>query len=155
MSWIAAILNNQRWQSLKIENLISKAYLEYFKCLIHCWWGTGLITIEDQSLTAHGYQLLCLATSHWVGNNRELFDVSGIFRSVLLIVYGGELITIEDSSPSAHGYLLLLLARSQLVDSNIEFEVSGICWGVSLIAGRAHFQYIEDPSLVTLLFNIR
>ena len=34
--------------------------------------------IEDPSLSAHGYQLLPLATSYLVGDNRE-FDVSGIF----------------------------------------------------------------------------
>ena len=36
------------------------------------------MTIEDQSLSAHGYQLLPLATSYLVGNNRE-FDVLDIF----------------------------------------------------------------------------
>ena len=36
------------------------------------------MTIEDQSLSAHGYQVLLLATSYLVGNNRE-FDVSDIF----------------------------------------------------------------------------
>ena len=50
--------------------------------------------IADPSLSAHGSQLLCLATSHLVGNNRE-FDVSGIFSPVLLIVGGEEVITIE------------------------------------------------------------
>ena len=35
------------------------------------------MTIEDLSLSAHGYQLLPLATSYLVGNNR--IDVSGIF----------------------------------------------------------------------------
>ena len=34
--------------------------------------------IEDPSLGAHGYQLLPLATSKYVGDNRK-FDVSGIF----------------------------------------------------------------------------
>ena len=34
--------------------------------------------IEDPSLSAHGYQLLPLATSQYVGHNRK-FDVSGIF----------------------------------------------------------------------------
>ena len=37
-----------------------------------------LRTIEDPLLSAHGYQLLPLATSYLVGDNREL-DVSGIF----------------------------------------------------------------------------
>ena len=36
------------------------------------------MTIEDPSLSTHGYQLLTLATSYLVGNNRE-FDVSDIF----------------------------------------------------------------------------
>ena len=40
--------------------------------------GGELITIEDASLSAHGYQLLSIATSYLVGNNRE-FDVSDIF----------------------------------------------------------------------------
>ena len=43
------------------------------------------MTIENQSLSAHGYQLLALATSYLVGNNRE-FDVSDIFWGVLFIV---------------------------------------------------------------------
>ena len=36
------------------------------------------MTIEDPSLIAHGYQLLPIATSYFVGNNRK-FDVSDIF----------------------------------------------------------------------------
>ena len=36
------------------------------------------MTIEDPSLSGHGYQLLSIATSYIVGNNRE-FDVSDIF----------------------------------------------------------------------------
>ena len=35
------------------------------------------MTIEDPSLSAHGYQFLPIATSYLVGNNRE-FDVSDI-----------------------------------------------------------------------------
>ena len=70
------------------------------------------MTIEDLSLSTLGYQLLPLATSYLVSNNRE-FDVSGIFWGVLLIVGRGELITIEDPSLSAHGYQLLPLATSQ------------------------------------------
>ena len=71
-----------------------------------------LITIEDSLLNAHGYQLLLIATSYLVGNNRE-FDVSDIFWGVLFIVCAGELMTIEDPSLSAHGYQLLPLATSQ------------------------------------------
>ena len=36
------------------------------------------MTIEDPSLSAHGYQLLSIATSYLMGNNREL-DLSDIF----------------------------------------------------------------------------
>ena len=36
------------------------------------------MTIEDSLLSAHGYQLLFLATSYLVGNNRK-FDLSEIF----------------------------------------------------------------------------
>ena len=70
------------------------------------------MTIEDLSLSAHSYQLLPIATSYLVGNNRE-FDVSDIFWGVFLIVWGGELITTKDPSLSAHGYQLLPLATSQ------------------------------------------
>ena len=41
------------------------------------------MTIEDPSLSAHGYQLLSLATSYLVGNSRE-FDVSDIFLSCFI-----------------------------------------------------------------------
>ena len=40
--------------------------------------GGDLITIEDPSLSVHGYQLLPLVTSHLMGDNRE-FDALGIF----------------------------------------------------------------------------
>ena len=40
--------------------------------------GRELMIIEDPSLGAHGYQLLPLATSQYVGDNRK-FNVSGIF----------------------------------------------------------------------------
>ena len=70
------------------------------------------MTIEDSLLSAHGYQLLSIATSYLVGNNRK-FDVSEIFWGVLFIVDGEELMTIEDQSLSAHGYQLLPLATSQ------------------------------------------
>ena len=40
--------------------------------------GGELISIEDPSLSVHGYQLLPLAASHLMGDNRE-FDASGIF----------------------------------------------------------------------------
>ena len=60
------------------------------------------MTIEDPSLSAHGYQLLPLATSYLVSCNTE-FDVSDIFWGVFLIVGVGELMTIEDPSLSAYG----------------------------------------------------
>ena len=40
--------------------------------------GGELMTIEDPLLSAHGYQLLAIATSYLVGNNREI-DVLDIF----------------------------------------------------------------------------
>ena len=71
------------------------------------------MTIEDLSWSVHGYQLLPIATSYLLDNNRE-FDVSEIFWCILLlVVVGGDLMTIEDSSLSAHGYQLLHLATSQ------------------------------------------
>ena len=70
------------------------------------------MTIEDPLLSAHGYQLLPIATSYLVGNNRE-FGVSDIFWGILFIVGEGELMTIEDPSLSAHGYQLLPIATSQ------------------------------------------
>ena len=75
--------------------------------------GGGVpITIEDPSLNNHGYQLLPIATSQYVGDNKE-FDASGIFWGALFIVCGGELMTIEDPLLSAHGYQLMSLATSQ------------------------------------------
>ena len=70
------------------------------------------MTIEDSLLSAHGYQLLSIATSYFVGNKRQ-FDVSDIFWGVLFIVFGTELMTIEDPSLSAHGCQFLPLATSQ------------------------------------------
>ena len=70
------------------------------------------MTIEDSLLSAYGYQLLSIATSYLMGNNRE-FDVSDIFWGVLFILCGGELMSIEDPSLSAHGYQLLPLTTSQ------------------------------------------
>ena len=83
------------------------------------------MTINNSSLSTNGYQLLLLATTQLVGNNRE-FDASGIFSPILPIVGGGELITIEDPSLRPHDYQLLLLATSQLVVDNREFDVSSI-----------------------------
>ena len=70
------------------------------------------MTIKDSLLNAHGYQLLSIATSYLVGNNRE-FDVSDIFWGVLFIVWGGKLMSIEEPSLSVHGYQLLPLTTSQ------------------------------------------
>ena len=74
--------------------------------------GGKLITIEDSLRSAHGYQLLSIATSYLVDNNKE-FGVSDIFWGVLFIIGGEELMTIEDPSLSAHGYQLLSIATSQ------------------------------------------
>ena len=74
--------------------------------------GRELIAIEDLLLSAHGYQLLSLATSYLVGNNRK-FDVSCIFSGVLFIVGGEEVMAIDDPSLSANAHQLLPLATSQ------------------------------------------
>ena len=63
--------------------------------------GGELVTIEDASLSTHGYQLLLLAISQLVGENRGYY-LSSLFYGVLLIVGEGELVTIEDLSLSTH-----------------------------------------------------
>ena len=74
-----------------------------------CWgvllivYRGEIITIGNLLLSAHGYQLLPLATSQWL--------ITGNF-SVLLIVGEGDLETIEDQSLSTHSYQLLPLATS-------------------------------------------
>ena len=64
------------------------------------------MAIENSLLSDHGFQLLSMATSYLVGNDRE-FDVSDVFGGVLFIVGGEKLMTIEDPSLSVHGYQLL------------------------------------------------
>ena len=44
----------------------------YFEVFYSLLVEGELMTIEDPSLSAHGYQLLSLATSYLVGNNRDL-----------------------------------------------------------------------------------
>ena len=63
----------------------------------------SLKTIDNPSLSAHGYQLFSLAASQLVHKNMK-FDISCIFSPVLLIVGGGELAAIKDPSLSVHGY---------------------------------------------------
>ena len=58
--------------------------------------------IRDPLPSTRGYQLLSLATSQLMGNNRE-FNVSSIL-GVLLIVGGRELMAIKDLSLSVLGY---------------------------------------------------
>ena len=53
------------------------------------------MTLEDPSLSAHGYQFLPLATSHFVGNNREFQCFRHILRCFIHCSWRG-LITIED-----------------------------------------------------------
>ena len=54
-----------------------KDIFEVFK-VFNSFLVEGAMTIENPLLSAHGYQLLSIATSYLVGNNRE-FDVSHIF----------------------------------------------------------------------------
>ena len=50
----------------------------YFLVAFFLVGGEELIITKDPSLSVHGYQLLPIATSYVVGNNRN-FDISGIF----------------------------------------------------------------------------
>ena len=59
-----------------IGNLMYQAYFKVFYSNVV--GGGELITIKDSLLGAHRYQLLPIATSYLVGNNRE-FDISDIF----------------------------------------------------------------------------
>ena len=63
-----------------------------------------------------GYQMLSLATSKLMGDNKESND-SAIFWGVLLIVGRGKLQNIEDSSLVILSYQMLPLATSQNVQS--------------------------------------
>ena len=47
------------------------------------------MTIEDPSLSAHGYQLLPIATSQLVGDNREFDVIRHIFRCFVHCVWRG------------------------------------------------------------------
>ena len=91
--------------------------------------GGKLQNIEDLSLVILGYQLLPLATSKLMGDNKE-FNDSAIFWGILLIVGGGKPQNIEDSSLVILGYQLLPLATSKLMGDNKEFNDSAIFWGV-------------------------
>ena len=122
-----------------------EAYFEVFYLLLML-----LVTIENSSLCVYGYQLLPLATSYFVENNRK-FDASGIFWGFLFLVCVGELMAIEDTPLSAHIYQLLLLATSYLVGNNRDFDASGIFWGVLLIVGGGELIAIEDPSLMPMV----
>ena len=46
------------------------------------------MTIEDPSLSTHGYQFLPLATSYLMGSNKE-FDVSDILRCFIYCWWRG------------------------------------------------------------------
>ena len=97
-----------------------QTYFEVFHLLVG---GEELITIEDPSLSVHGYQLLPLATSQYVViiGNFMFQAYFQVFNPLLLL-----LMTIDDPSLSAHGYQLLPIATSYLVGNNREFDVSGI-----------------------------
>ena len=53
----------------------------YFEVFYSLFYVGKIITIENPSLSVHGYQLLPLATSQLVGDNRE-FHPSSIFGGV-------------------------------------------------------------------------
>ena len=93
-----------------------------------------LQNIKDLTVVNLGYQLLPLATSKLMGDNKE-FNDSAIFWGVLLIVGGGNLQNIEGSSLVTIGFQLLLLATSKLMGNYNEFNDSAIFWGVLLMVG--------------------
>ena len=61
------------------RNLKFQAYFEVFLLIVG---GRELITMKDPSLSAHGYQLLPIATSQLVGNNRNF-----IFQAYFEVPY--------------------------------------------------------------------
>ena len=64
-----------KWLPIKIGNLMIQPYFEVFYALLV---GGKLQNFEDPSLVILGYQLLPLATSKLMGDNRE-FNDSPIF----------------------------------------------------------------------------
>ena len=66
------------------------------------------MTIEDPSLSAHGYQLLSIATFYLVDNNRE-FDVSDILRCFIHCVWRG---TYDHRRPVTECPWLSIVAHS-------------------------------------------
>ena len=125
----------------------------YFE-VFYTWLEGGgeLQNIEDPSLLGLGYQMLLLASSKLMGDNKE-FDESAIFWGVLLSVWGVMLQNIEDSSLVIFGYQLLLLATSMLIGDNKEFDDSVIFWGILLIVWGEKLQNINDSSLVIPDYN--
>ena len=49
------------------------------------------MTIEDPSLSAHGYQLLSLATSQYVGDNRKNLIFQAYFEVFFSLLVEGSL----------------------------------------------------------------
>ena len=66
------------------------------------------MTIEDPSLSAHGYQLLSIATSYLVGNNRNLI-FKHILRCFIHCLYRG---TYDHKRPITEWLLLPIVAPS-------------------------------------------
>ena len=92
------------------------------------------MTIEDPLLSAHGYQLLPIATSQWVGDNSKL-DLSGIFCGVLLIAGRAHLQIIENLSSVGLKVELLFFAykppiwNSSLLDIWFHLDIVQILFG--------------------------
>ena len=85
-------------------------YFEVFYSLLV--GGGELQNIEDSLLVILGYQLLPLATSKLMGDNKK-FNDSAIFWCILLIVGLLKLQNIEDASLVDLGYQMLPLVISQ------------------------------------------
>ena len=59
-------------------NLMSRAYFEMYESILLIVGGGGHMTTQDPSRSALGHQMLPLATSQLIGDNKE-FGVKGIF----------------------------------------------------------------------------
>ena len=81
---------------LKTQNclpLITNCFRHIFRFLLIVDEGEH-IGIKDQSLSAIGYQLLPLATSQLVGDNREIDD-SGIFEVFYSLLVDGSILPLK------------------------------------------------------------
>ena len=85
--------------------------------------------------------MLSLATSKFMGDNKECDDSGNILRCFTDCLRW-KLQNIEDSSLVILGYQLLPLETSKLMGDHKEFNDSAIFWGVLLLVGLWKLQNI-------------